>query len=103
MILIDDANINKIFIGNTLKIKVNNIPYIAKVIDKINKNIKIDINLDVNAKCLIYGLKINDFHFIDKTYIYTLNVCATQELYRRLEEQKKEIAELRSLISKIVS
>jgi len=103
MILVDDANINKIFIGNTLKLKINNIPYIAKVIDKINKTIKIDIEIDVKAKCLIYGLKINDFHFIDKTYIYTLNVCATQELYRRLEEQKKEIAELRSLISKIVS
>ena len=103
MILVDDANINKIFIGNTLKIKVNNISRIAKVINKVNKTITIDIQIDVNAKCLIYGIKINDFHFIDKTYIYTLNVCATQEIYRRLEEQKKEIAELRSLISKIVS
>ena len=103
MILVDDANINKIFIGNTLKIKVNNIPYITRVINKVNKTITIDIQIDVNAKCLIYGIKINDFHFIDKTYIYTLNVCATQEIYRRLEEQKKEIAELRSLISKIVS
>ena len=103
MILVDDANINKIFIGNTLKIKVNNIPYITKVIDKINKNIKINIEIDVKAKCLIYGTMINDFYFIDKTYIYTLNVCATQELYRRIEEQKNEIAELRSLISKIVS
>jgi len=103
MILVDDANINKIFIGNTLKLKVNNIPYIAKVIDKVNKTIKIDIEIDVKAKCLIYGLKINDFHFIDKSYIYTLNVCATQELYRRIEEQKKEIDELKLLVSKIVS
>ena len=103
MILVDDANINKIFIGNTLKLKINNIPYIAKVINKVNKTITIDIQIDVNAKCLIYGLKINDFHFIDKTYIYTLNVCATQELYRRIEEQKKEIDELKLLISKIVS
>ena len=103
MILIDDANINKIFIGNSLKIKVNNISYTTKVIDKINKNIKIDIEIDVKAKCLIYGLKINDFHFIDKSYIYTLKVCATQEIYKRLEEQKNEIAELKSLISKIVS
>jgi hypothetical protein len=103
MILVDDANINKIFIGNTLKLKINNIPYIAKVIDKINKTIKIDIDIDVKSKCLIYGLKINDFHFIDKSYIYTLNVCATQELYRRIEEQKKEIDELKLLVSKIVS
>jgi hypothetical protein len=103
MILVDDANINKIFIGNTLKLKINNIPYIAKVIDKVNKTIKIDIDIDVKSKCLIYGLKINDFHFIDKSYIYTLNVCATQELYRRIEEQKKEIDELKLLVSKIVS
>lgn len=103
MILVDDANINKIFIGNSLKIKVNNIPYITRVINKVNKTITIDIEIDVKSKCLIYGLKINDFHFIDKTYIYTLNVCATQEIYRRLEEQKNEIAELKSLVSKIVS
>jgi hypothetical protein len=102
-ILVDDANINKISIGNIIKIKINGLTYIAKVIDKTNKTIKIDINLDVNSKCMIYGVKINDFHFIDKNYLYTLNICATQELYRRLEEQKKEIEELKLIISKIVS
>lgn len=100
-ILINDANINKIFIGNMLKIKVNKTTLVTKVIDKVNKIIKIDVEIDVKAKCLIYGVKINDFHFIDKNYIYTLNVCATQEIYRRLEEHKKEIEELKSKIASL--
>jgi hypothetical protein len=102
-ILINDANINKIFIGNIIKIKVNQTTLITKIIDKINKIIKIDIEIDVKAKCLIYGVKINDFHFIDKNYIYTLNVCATQEIYRRLEEQKKEIEELKTKINSLMN
>jgi len=102
-ILVDDLNINKIYIGCYLKLRINNVTIIGKVIEKINKIIKVDITLDINYKCLIYGVKINDFNFIDKTYIYTLNVCATQELYRRIEEQKKEIDELKLAISKIIS
>jgi hypothetical protein len=102
-ILIDDDNINKIFIGNTIKLKINKSTLIVDVLEKNNNIIKINNEIDVNSKCLIYGVKVNDFHFIDKTYIYTLNVCATQEIYRRLEEQKKEIEDLKLAISKIIS
>jgi hypothetical protein len=70
----------------------------VKVIDKINNVIVIDKEIDVNGRCLVYGVMINDFHFIDKTYVYTLNVCATQELTRRIEQQEKEISELREMI-----
>lgn len=102
-ILVDDDNINKIFIGNTIKLKVNKSTVIVDVLEKTDNTIKIDNDIDINANCMIYGIKVNDFHFIDKTYIYTLNVCATQEIYKQLEEQKKEIEELKLVISKIIS
>jgi len=100
-IYIDDGNINKINIKDVLKIKTNSRILITKVIEKINKIIKVDVEIDIKSRCFIYGVKINDFHFIDKTYIYTLNVCATQELYKRLEEQKKEIEDLKKEINEI--
>jgi len=102
-ILIDDEYYIKINIGNTIKIRVNNNYQIVKVVDKINNVIVIDKDIDVNARCLVYGVMVNDFHFIDKTYIYTLNVCATQELTRRIEQQEKEISELRQMIINLQS
>ena len=35
----------------------------------------------------ISGTAVDDFHTISKEYIFTLNVCATQELHRRMEAQ----------------
>ena len=40
-----------------------------------------------DVEAFVYGYNINDFHTLDKTYIFTLNVCATQELHRRIEAQ----------------
>ena len=40
-----------------------------------------------DVEAFVYGYTINDFHTLDKTYIFTLNVCATQELHRRIEAQ----------------
>lgn len=34
------------------------------------------------------GYSINDLHNLNKDYIFTINVCATQELHRRIEAQK---------------
>jgi hypothetical protein len=32
----------------------------------------------------IFGYEVNDLNGLDKSYIYTLNVCVTQELHRRI-------------------
>ena len=44
------------------------------------------------------GVKIEDFHYFNKAYIFTLNVCATQELHRIITRQQ---AVIDSLISRI--
>ena len=38
-------------------------------------------------KIFVSGTEVDDFHTISKEYIFTLNVCATQELHRRIEAQ----------------
>jgi len=44
------------------------------------------------------GDEIHDFHYLDKMHIYTLNVCATQELHRIITRQQ---AVIDGLISRI--
>ena len=44
------------------------------------------------------GDETQDFYYLNKTYIFTLNVCATQELHRMITRQQ---AIMDSLISRI--
>ena len=46
----------------------------------------IDEDID-SDDCFVFGYMVNDLNGLDKSYIYTLNVCATQELHRRIEAQ----------------
>ena len=61
----------------------------------------IDEDID-GDDCFVFGYEVNDLHAIDKSYIFTLNVCATQELHRRLEAQDKRIKELETKIEQLI-
>ena len=61
-------------------------------------SIKIDKTYN-NDDVFIYGSKVDDFHTLDKSYIYTLNVCATQELYKLIQQQNIIIQDLQNRIS----
>jgi len=50
---------------------------------------------------LVYGSKVDDFHTLDKNNIYTLNICATQELYKIIEELKQRILILEARIEEL--
>jgi hypothetical protein len=46
------------------------------------------IDNDIDAdEVFVFGYSVDDFHTLNKDYIFTLNVCATQELHRRIEAQ----------------
>ena len=62
----------------------------------------IDEDIDAN-ECFVYGYLVEDVHALDKNYIYTLNVCATQELHRRIEAQDKRIKELETKLEKLIN
>jgi hypothetical protein len=63
-----------------------------EVIDELKFKIK---NIDYkDNKIFVYGTEVDNFHTLNKSYIFTLNVCATQELYRIIKLQEERIKEL---------
>ena len=62
------------------KITKIELDYIEVVNDMHSKDIP-------DGEQFVYGYEVKDFHTINKEYIFTLNVCATQELHRRIETQ----------------
>ena len=74
---------------------------VEKIINANTFKIK-DINYS-NDKIFVYGAEVNDFHVLNKEYINTLNVCAVQELYRKIESQKDEINSLNEKVNDIIN
>jgi len=83
----------KVIIKNDDKIKCYGRDYkeiyvqVEEVIDGLTFKIKEQEKEYTDTKIFVCGTEIDDFHTLDKNYIYTLNVCATQELHRRIEAQ----------------
>ena len=63
----------------------------------------IDVDIQVDGEVYIYGTIVKDFHTVDKNYIYTLNVCATQELHRKIISQEEHIKELETKMTQILN
>ena len=68
-------------------------PY--KILSITDNNITIDEKIK-GEKCFVYGSKVNDFKTLNKDYIYTLNVSATQELYKLIVDLQNRISILES-------
>ncbi len=58
-------------------------------------------NVIDGSEIFINGTIVDDFNILDKNYMYTLNVSATQQLHKIIMEQKNEINDLKTTISKI--
>ncbi len=66
------------------------------VISITGNMIKIDKSI-IGDKVFVYGAEIDDFHILDKSYIFTLNVCATQLMSSDIDEITKQVEELEDL------
>ena len=66
------------------------------VISIAGNMIKIDKSI-IGDKVFVYGAEIDDFHILDKSYIFTLNVCATQLMSSDIDEITKQVEELEDL------
>ncbi len=62
---------------------------VEEVIDELTFRIK-EIEYTDN-KIFVYGTEIDDFHTLDKSYLFTFNVCATQELHHKIISQEERI------------
>jgi hypothetical protein len=68
-------------------------------ITEINSNV-IKIDKDINSSnVFVFGKEIDDFHTLKKDYIFTLNVCATQELYKLIQNKNIIIEDLKNRLS----
>ena len=75
---------------------------VEEVIDELTFRIKSLETPYTDNKIFVSGTEIDDFHTLDKSYIFTLNVCATQQLHRRMEAQEKRIKELETKIEQLI-
>ena len=73
-----------------------------KIKEIYDDNFVIDSDIDTD-EFFVFGYSIPDLHGINKDYIFTLNVCATQELHRRIEAQDKRIKELETKLEQILN
>ena len=86
----------------------------VKIIDQNNKEDKyivqdilssntfsINSNID-SSNVFVYGTEVDDFHTLDKNYIFTLNVCATQELKRQNDVLKSRVDYLENQLSTLM-
>jgi hypothetical protein len=98
-IITTNEHTNKLDIDDEIRITLlNNKEETFKIIEINDNTIKINKEIEGN-KCFVYGKKINDFHALDKNYIYTLNVSATQELFKLIEKQNLIIQDLQNRIT----
>lgn len=77
----------------------------AKVI-KIISNFSFEIDGDIDVEKVIenifvFGTLAKDIHTIDYNSVFTLNVCATQELYKMIKEQQTLISNLQAELTEI--
>jgi hypothetical protein len=100
IISIPDGVIEKLMVNDEIEvITKDNIRNIYKIIEIDNNYVKINEKLDsVNHECFVIGTKVDDFHTLNKDYIFTLNVCATQELYKLIQQQNILIQDLKKRI-----
>jgi hypothetical protein len=65
-----------------------------KVLEINTKGFKTDANTE--GEVFVYGKEVNDFHTVDYEALSTLNISATQELVKQINELKAQNAALKS-------
>ena len=90
-IITTNEHTSKLKLNDEIKITLlDNTDKTFNIIDINENTITIDKSIE-GDKCFLFGSKIDDFHTLDKNYIYTLNVSATQELYKLIQQQNQII------------
>jgi hypothetical protein len=62
-----------------------------------------DLTKDVSGnKMFLYGMEVNDFHTLNKDYLFTINFAATQELDREVQKLRAENASLKQKLDAVI-
>ena len=87
--LIDAVDISgKISPMDTVVLEYNHSRYYECITEILNaSSFKIENKSNIpNSSLFVYGTYVKDFHSLDKNYIYTLTVCATQDIHKKQED-----------------
>ena len=94
-------------VGDTLKCYDKENKEIEAVVEEVIDNLTFRIKeLEepyTDTEIFIYGTEVKDFHTLAKEYIFTLNVCATQELHRKIVSQEARIKELEEKVERLLN
>lgn len=75
---------------------------IAKVVSRNNNEIVFTTSEKVNGdKLFVYGEEVTDFRAVDYEALTTLNISATQELYKQIQELKAKNEKLTASVAKV--
>ncbi|KAJ1463707.1 hypothetical protein T484DRAFT_1758635, partial [Baffinella frigidus] len=94
---ITTIKIHEFVIGDKLKFyDKNNDELFYNVVDVIDDHTFIIDKTITETKLFCFGKEIHDFNVLDKQAIFTVNVSATQQLYRMVIEQQATIEEYKT-------
>ena len=85
-------NGNEIIVGDNIIIP-NAIKMLATTKSMMTKGMK------NSSDVFMHGKKLNVFNALNQYYIFILNVCATQELYKLIQQQNIIIQDLQNRIN----
>jgi hypothetical protein len=54
-------------------------------------------NIEIPSEVFVVGYEVDDFHTLNKDFLFTVNFAATQELDRVVQSQKGEIEDLKQV------
>jgi hypothetical protein len=95
----------KIVLANTLKAGdvVKLIFEKEEVMARVKSATATEFTVDTKNEgdVFVYGKQVNDFRSVDYEALSTLNISATQELAKRLEQAEKENRELKKELQEI--
>jgi hypothetical protein len=76
---------------------------IKSIIDDKHIEIEPTDELETNGELFIYGQIVDNFHTMDKNYIFTIATAALQEVDRQLQEEKTKTISLESKLQSLES
>ena len=85
-------------VGDRIKLFTKDEEILAQILSYENGILSVD-KVIPDGEVFIYGTEVKDFHVVDYNAVAMLNVSATQELLRMVQEQQLEINQLKQQIS----
>ncbi len=92
----NDINVENIGINDKIDVyDMQNQLDTYSIISRDTSANSISLNKNINSEqVFVYGTRVDDFNTLNKSYIYTLNVCATQNLSQKITQLQSKLGAL---------